>query len=388
MTVLHHAIVAGQVEVFQLLIASGADVSVTSEQGISCYEIALGHGEDRIAHLIVDALAGIDGNSVQVSPLGKPDLPAAVPNLPAGDHTAVVIDAASTMSREDSAASVSESARTSMAELSESTHTVVQTKAVRARSLKSSVNPLLTGRPTKAEIAERAAAMASAKLAAKEKGDEDAPMIDPETRRLRLKNLIVLGKKRGYLTCAEINDHLPDDMLDAEQIENVISTINDMGISVFDEAPGDDSLLVDKTARVRADSEVDHITGVARMYLREFCSVELPTRAMEDQGPLSQGDATTYASVTSLWEAVGYKVSPGDRAVAGLRRATKAVLDTLTPIEARVLRMRFGIDMSTVHTLEEIGKQFGVTREQIRQIEAKALLKLRHPSRLSLAKLF
>jgi len=60
--------------------------------------------------------------------------------------------------------------------------------------------------------------------------------IDAEARRMRLKNLIVLGKERGYLTYAEINDHLPDDMLDAEQIENIISMINDMGIHVYDEA--------------------------------------------------------------------------------------------------------------------------------------------------------
>ena len=57
------------------------------------------------------------------------------------------------------------------------------------------------------------------------------------------------------------------------------------------------------------------------------------------------------------------------------------MLAGLTPREAKVLRMRFGIDMNTDHTLDEVGKQFGVTRERIRQIEAKALRKLRHPSR-------
>ena len=66
---------------------------------------------------------------------------------------------------------------------------------------------------------------------------------------------------------------------------------------------------------------------------------------------------------------------------AGLKEATQDVLSSLTPREAKVLRMRFGIDMNTDHTLEEVGKQFDVTRERIRQIEAKALRKLRHPSR-------
>lgn len=74
--------------------------------------------------------------------------------------------------------------------------------------------------------------------------------------------------------------------------------------------------------------------------------------------------------------------SPVDRATAeGLKEATLEILQSLTPREAKVLRMRFGIDMNTDHTLEEVGKQFDVTRERIRQIEAKALRKLRHPSR-------
>ena len=73
---------------------------------------------------------------------------------------------------------------------------------------------------------------------------------------------------------------------------------------------------------------------------------------------------------------------PSDTATnAGLSESTRDILSSLTPREAKVLRMRFGIDMNTDHTLEEVGKQFDVTRERIRQIEAKALRKLRHPSR-------
>jgi len=75
-------------------------------------------------------------------------------------------------------------------------------------------------------------------------------------------------------------------------------------------------------------------------------------------------------------------VAPIEAAMqAGLRDVVKDILDSLTPREAKVLRMRFGIEMSTDHTLEEVGKQFDVTRERIRQIEAKALRKLKHPSR-------
>jgi len=78
----------------------------------------------------------------------------------------------------------------------------------------------------------------------------------------------------------------------------------------------------------------------------------------------------------------GANTAPIDAAMqAGLRDVVKDILDGLTPREAKVLRMRFGIEMSTDHTLEEVGKQFDVTRERIRQIEAKALRKLKHPSR-------
>jgi RNA polymerase primary sigma factor len=75
-------------------------------------------------------------------------------------------------------------------------------------------------------------------------------------------------------------------------------------------------------------------------------------------------------------------LSPIDAATNfGLSESVQKVLGSLTPREAKVLRMRFGINMNTDHTLEEVGKQFDVTRERIRQIEAKALRKLRHPSR-------
>ncbi|MGB9670537.1 MAG: RNA polymerase sigma factor RpoD [Halothiobacillaceae bacterium] len=82
-------------------------------------------------------------------------------------------------------------------------------------------------------------------------------------------------------------------------------------------------------------------------------------------------------------------ISPLDAATnAGLAEAVREVMASLTPREAKVLRMRFGIDMNTDHTLEEVGKQFDVTRERIRQIEAKALRKLRHPSRSELLRSF
>lgn len=102
---------------------------------------------------------------------------------------------------------------------------------------------------------------------------------------------------------------------------------------------------------------------------KEPISMETPIGDDEDS---HLGDFLEDTTITSPVEAATSE---------GLREATREVLANLTPREAKVLRMRFGIDMQTDHTLEEVGKQFDVTRERIRQIEAKALRKLRHPSR-------
>ena len=119
---------------------------------------------------------------------------------------------------------------------------------------------------------------------------------DAEARRNRLRNLIMLGKERSYLTYAEINDHLPDEMLDAEQLEIIIGMINDMGIQVYDEAPDAETLLMtdstppvaDEEAAAEAeaalstvDSEFGRTTDPVRMYMREMGSVDLLTREGE-----------------------------------------------------------------------------------------------------------
>ena len=119
---------------------------------------------------------------------------------------------------------------------------------------------------------------------------------DVEAQRTRLKNLVVLGKERGFLTYAEINDHIPDDMLDAEQIESVIGMINDMGIAVYDEAPDSEQLLMSEApppvadeavmeeaeaALSTVDSDFGRTTDPVRMYMREMGTVELLTREGE-----------------------------------------------------------------------------------------------------------
>src|SRR5690606_7559249 len=135
------------------------------------------------------------------------------------------------------------------------------------------------------------------------KGDKDAPARsqmtpeEQEARRNRLKVLIKLGKERGYLTYGEINDHLPDDLVDAEAIDGIISTFSDMGISVYDQAPDAESLLLNDNAPVASndddvedeaeaalttvDSDFGRTTDPVRMYMREMGTVELLTREGE-----------------------------------------------------------------------------------------------------------
>ena len=119
---------------------------------------------------------------------------------------------------------------------------------------------------------------------------------------------------------------------------------------------------------VRMEMPEDKVRKVLKI-AKEPISMETPIGDDEDS---HLGDFIEDTAVSS----------PIDSATdEGLKETTHAVLAGLTPREAKVLRMRFGIDMNTDHTLEEVGKQFDVTRERIRQIEAKALRKLRHPSR-------
>lgn len=119
---------------------------------------------------------------------------------------------------------------------------------------------------------------------------------------------------------------------------------------------------------VHMDMPEDKIRKVLKI-AKEPISMETPIGEDEDS---NLGDFIEDVNIESPVE---FATS------SGLSEATREILSTLTPREAKVLRMRFGIDMNTDHTLEEVGKQFDVTRERIRQIEAKALRKLRHPSR-------
>jgi RNA polymerase primary sigma factor len=119
-------------------------------------------------------------------------------------------------------------------------------------------------------------------------------MMNQEQQQSQLKQLIAKGKMQGYLTYAEVNDHLPSDIVDPEQIEDIISMINEMGIQVYESAPDEDSLINDSAAVTTDDEDAEEVAALAsvdsefgrttdpvRMYMREMGSVELLTRADE-----------------------------------------------------------------------------------------------------------
>lgn len=126
-----------------------------------------------------------------------------------------------------------------------------------------------------------------------QQNEAQSPMIDSQSQ---MKLLILKGKEQGYLTYAEINDHLPDDIVETEMVEDVIQMINDMGIQVYDEAPDEDTILLndeaakedDDTATEEAmavlsavDANIGRTTDPVRMYMREMGSVELLSRKEE-----------------------------------------------------------------------------------------------------------
>ena len=165
---------------------------------------------------------------------------------------------------------------------------------------KSEPQPVAATQPALAAVAEVATAKgkkAKGKDAKRLLGSTTVQQISPEERKARITALIKMGKERGYLTHAEINDHLPDTVMEAEQVEAMITTFNDLGIQVYDEAPAaeemlmadaatpvtDDEVVEEQAEQALAtvDSEFGRTTDPVRMYMREMGTVELLTREGE-----------------------------------------------------------------------------------------------------------
>jgi hypothetical protein len=154
--------------------------------------------------------------------------------------------------------------------------------------------------PVKAEpkvekLSERAQKAAAAAEARKQIAAMPRNPVMPEERQSQLKLLIALGKEQSYLTYSQVNDHLPSEIVDPEQIEDIVNTINDMGIPVYEKAPdsepllaaeasapADDEAIEEAAAALAAlDAELGRTTDPVRMYMREMGTVELLTREGE-----------------------------------------------------------------------------------------------------------
>ncbi|HBO14727.1 MAG TPA: RNA polymerase sigma factor RpoD, partial [Porticoccaceae bacterium] len=164
-----------------------------------------------------------------------------------------------------------------------------------------------------------------------------------------IKDLIAKGREQGYLTYAEVNDHLPEDIADPEQVEDIIQMINDMGITVFEIAPDAETLLMlsgdntpDEVAAAEAaaalasvESEQHRTTDPVRMYMREMGSVELLTREgeIEIAKRIEEGTRELMAAITEWPGTVSAVLAEYDRIDVGERRLTDIISGYLNPME-------------------------------------------------------
>ena len=180
-------------------------------------------------------------------------------------------------------------------------------------------------------------------------GKQGLSEADREATRNKLKQLIKLGKERGYLTYIEINDHLPDDVIDAEAIESIISTFNDMGIAVYDQAPDSETLLIsdatpvatsDEDAEEEAeaalstvDSEFGRTTDPVRMYMREMGSVELLTREgeIEIAKRIEDGLKHMVQAISACPTTIHEVLSHAEKIAAGTMRIDEVVDGLIDP---------------------------------------------------------
>uniref|UniRef100_UPI003569E8E4 RNA polymerase sigma factor region1.1 domain-containing protein n=1 Tax=Arsukibacterium sp. TaxID=1977258 RepID=UPI003569E8E4 len=178
----------------------------------------------------------------------------------------------------------------------------------------------------------------------------------------QLKLLIIKGKEQGYLTFAEVNDHLPQDIIDSDQIEDIVRMINDMGIQVFENAPdADDLIMADAStdedaaeeaaqALVSVDKELGRTTDPVRMYMREMGTVELLTREGEIDiaKRIEDGINQVQTSVAEYPEAITYLLEQWDKFEAEEIRLSDIVSAFIDPNEideAPVIASHIGSDV-------------------------------------------
>ena len=168
-----------------------------------------------------------------------------------------------------------------------------------------------------------------------------------QSKQSQIKLLIAKGKEQGYLTFAEVNDHLPQDIVDSDQMEDIIRMINDMGIKVFETAPDKDELLMqesdtdDEAAEAAAaalatvESEIGRTTDPVRMYMREMGTVELLTREGEIviAKRIEEGINQVQCSVAEYPEAITHLLDQWDMFVAEEIRLSDIIIGFVDPNE-------------------------------------------------------
>ena len=162
---------------------------------------------------------------------------------------------------------------------------------------------------------------------------------EAENRRMQLKALIILGKERGYLTYPEINDHLPDEITESDQVEGIIGIINDMGIMVYEQAPDAEELLMSdapapvtdeeaaeeaEQALATVDSEFGRTTDPVRMYMREMGTVDLLTREGEIE--------------------IAKRIEDGLKSMVQAISACPGIIEDLMTISKKVKKAEIGVD--------------------------------------------
>jgi RNA polymerase primary sigma factor len=170
-----------------------------------------------------------------------------------------------------------------------------------------------------------------------------------DKQRSGIKDLIAKGREQGYLTYAEVNDHLPEDIADPEQVEDIIQMINDMGITVYENAPDAETLLMrsgdntpDEVAAAEAaaalasvESEQHRTTDPVRMYMREMGSVELLTREGEIgiAKRIEEGTRELMSAVAEWPSTVATVIAVWDKVIAGEKKLTDLISGYLNPME-------------------------------------------------------
>ncbi|MGI9289526.1 MAG: RNA polymerase sigma factor RpoD [Pseudomonadales bacterium] len=173
-------------------------------------------------------------------------------------------------------------------------------------------------------------------------------MSETEQKQSRLKTLIAKGKEQGYLTYAEVNDHLPQDISDPDQVEDIIQMINDLGIQVFEEAPDADTLLLNEddsadeiaaaeaaAALAAVETEVGRTTDPVRMYMREMGTVELLTREGEIviAKRIEEGIRESMSAISLFPGSVEHLLSEYDLVKKEERRLADILTGYLNPME-------------------------------------------------------